>query len=164
MTDRPTCAIAIFALATLLASVFTTLAHPGGLDKHGCHTNRKTGDDHCHRGGAPAHTPLVAPVPDQRPAPPGLRAWTARRLGASSATAMRPVRMAQRRYGEATRVTGRIWTATTTVWAASHIAGAEFFNINRLRLVRRYRTAPGSRRKAGMTLCNRFPAGHGRGP
>jgi hypothetical protein len=26
------------------------LAHGGGLDSDGCHTNRKTGDYHCHRG------------------------------------------------------------------------------------------------------------------
>lgn len=25
-------------------------AHGGGLDAQGCHTNRKTGDRHCHRG------------------------------------------------------------------------------------------------------------------
>lgn len=26
--------------------------HPGGLDGKGCHTNRKTGEYHCHRGQA----------------------------------------------------------------------------------------------------------------
>jgi hypothetical protein len=26
-------------------------AHPGGLNKDGCHTNRKTGEYHCHRNG-----------------------------------------------------------------------------------------------------------------
>ena len=25
------------------------LAHPGGLDAHGCHLNHKTGEYHCHR-------------------------------------------------------------------------------------------------------------------
>ncbi|MBC6983793.1 excalibur calcium-binding domain-containing protein [Caulobacter sp. 17J80-11] len=25
------------------------LAHPGGLNSEGCHTNRKSGDYHCHR-------------------------------------------------------------------------------------------------------------------
>lgn len=32
-------------------------AHPGGLNAEGCHTNRKTGDYHCHRssGSSPAH-------------------------------------------------------------------------------------------------------------
>lgn len=28
-------------------------AHPGGLDASGCHTNRKTGEYHCHRGQSP---------------------------------------------------------------------------------------------------------------
>lgn len=28
------------------------LAHSGGLDRRGCHNNRKTGEYHCHRGGA----------------------------------------------------------------------------------------------------------------
>lgn len=28
-----------------------SLAHSGGLNADGCHTNRKTGDYHCHRGG-----------------------------------------------------------------------------------------------------------------
>lgn len=27
-------------------------AHGGGLDKHGCHNDRKRGGYHCHRGGA----------------------------------------------------------------------------------------------------------------
>jgi hypothetical protein len=26
----------------------TVLGHSGGTDKYGCHTNRKTGDYHCH--------------------------------------------------------------------------------------------------------------------
>jgi hypothetical protein len=29
------------------------VAHPGGLNKDGCHNNRKTGDYHCHRGSGP---------------------------------------------------------------------------------------------------------------
>lgn len=28
-------------------------AHGGGLDRHGCHTQRSTGEYHCHRGAAP---------------------------------------------------------------------------------------------------------------
>ena len=31
-----------------------TAAHPGGLNAEGCHNNRKTGDYHCHRAGAPS--------------------------------------------------------------------------------------------------------------
>jgi len=37
------------SLSPLVAS-----AHPGGLNAAGCHNNRRTGDYHCHRGGAAA--------------------------------------------------------------------------------------------------------------
>jgi hypothetical protein len=41
------------ALALLLLGVSVgATAHPGGLDRHGCHTNRRTGDYHCHRARA----------------------------------------------------------------------------------------------------------------
>lgn len=35
----------------LLVCTDSALAHSGGLDKYGCHHNRKTGDYHCHGGG-----------------------------------------------------------------------------------------------------------------
>jgi hypothetical protein len=66
--QRGSGAIAVLALAVLLASVPTTHAHPGGLDKHGCHTNRKTGDYHCHRDGAPTPAAFAAPAPTPSPA------------------------------------------------------------------------------------------------
>jgi hypothetical protein len=59
-------ALASFALAGLLACAAVTHAHPGGLDRHSCHTNRKTGQYHCHRSAAPASAAPVAPLP-----PPG---------------------------------------------------------------------------------------------
>lgn len=39
-------------------------AHSGGLNKDGCHNNRKTGEYHCHRGQSPskAKTRLIAPA------------------------------------------------------------------------------------------------------
>lgn len=37
----------------------TVYAHGGGLNKAGCHSNRKSGDYHCHRGGS-----AVAPRQD----------------------------------------------------------------------------------------------------
>jgi micrococcal nuclease len=53
-------------LHTALASFFATAvlattsgAHSGGLDALGCHTNRKTGEYHCHRG--PSATRLRDP-------------------------------------------------------------------------------------------------------
>lgn len=41
------------AMIALAVSIWSTqaLAHGGGLNAEGCHTNRKTGDYHCHRGG-----------------------------------------------------------------------------------------------------------------
>jgi hypothetical protein len=39
------------------AVVHGAWAHGGGLDKNGCHNNRKTGEYHCHRG---AGTPRPA--------------------------------------------------------------------------------------------------------
>lgn len=53
------------ALVLLLASGLAT-GHSGGTDAQGCHTNRKTGDYHCHGGkkttaaAAPAATPAQA--------------------------------------------------------------------------------------------------------
>lgn len=34
-----------------------TWPHSGGLNSEGCHTNRKTGDYHCHRAPAAAQRP-----------------------------------------------------------------------------------------------------------
>jgi hypothetical protein len=43
-------AIASVTAAMLIAMPnATALAHGGGLDANGCHTNRKTGEYHCHR-------------------------------------------------------------------------------------------------------------------
>lgn len=56
----------VFFLCLLLAGGPAS-AHSGGLDKHGCHTNRSTGEYHCHRGSAPGR---AAPaVPAQQLAP-----------------------------------------------------------------------------------------------
>jgi hypothetical protein len=47
----------LMAVLMLVMSGFSSLAlaHGGGLNKDGCHNNRKTGDYHCHR--APALAP-----------------------------------------------------------------------------------------------------------
>ena len=37
------------------------LAHSGGLNAEGCHTNQKTGEYHCHRGSA-TPAPLSEPL------------------------------------------------------------------------------------------------------
>jgi hypothetical protein len=46
-----------FVFATLSVGAPTSApAHPGGLDANGCHTTRKTGDYHCHRGSGAQST------------------------------------------------------------------------------------------------------------
>jgi hypothetical protein len=52
---------ATVASALLLAA--PAIAHGGGLNAEGCHTNRKTGDYHCHRSSSPP-----PPPPPSRPA------------------------------------------------------------------------------------------------
>jgi len=45
--------VIIAVSALLLATGASVNAHPGGLDSKGCHTNKKTGEYHCHRSAAP---------------------------------------------------------------------------------------------------------------
>ena len=64
----------VAAFATIIALPMPVLAHSGGTDSSGCHTNRKTGDYHCHGGGTqraptPAHFSGVGKEPT-RIAPP----------------------------------------------------------------------------------------------
>lgn len=53
------------ALATLLLGLIVLApqasAHSGGLNAQGCHTNRRTGDHHCHRSAGPARVPSSRP-------------------------------------------------------------------------------------------------------
>ena len=42
----------LFACVAALSAAMPARAHPGGLDREGCHTNRKTGEYHCHRATA----------------------------------------------------------------------------------------------------------------
>jgi hypothetical protein len=55
------------ACVAFALSLGWTLAHGhgGGLDAQGCHTNRKTGEYHCHRA-ASTSTPGEALVPEDR--------------------------------------------------------------------------------------------------
>ena len=41
-----------FIFVGLLAINTAASAHGGGLDKHGCHHDRKSGGYHCHRGAS----------------------------------------------------------------------------------------------------------------
>jgi hypothetical protein len=44
--------IAAAIACTALTAIAPALAHPGRTDANGCHTNRRTGDYHCHGGGS----------------------------------------------------------------------------------------------------------------
>lgn len=44
----------------LLVTAGAAWAHSGGLDKNGCHTNRKTGEYHCHRAQPRTPSPAAA--------------------------------------------------------------------------------------------------------
>jgi hypothetical protein len=60
-------ALAVAALTSTLAGV--ACAHGGGLNSEGCHTERKTGDYHCH--GAPAVQPASqSPTAGKTGSPP----------------------------------------------------------------------------------------------
>lgn len=48
LVGRITLALSISIIATA-GSILPLLSHGGGLNSEGCHTNRKTGDYHCHR-------------------------------------------------------------------------------------------------------------------
>ena len=42
----------VFSACFVLSALLPAHAHGGGLNKDGCHNNRKTGGYHCHRGPA----------------------------------------------------------------------------------------------------------------
>ena len=42
-----------------IVAIMAAQAHPGGLNTEGCHTNRKTGEYHCHRGAAAYNAPAA---------------------------------------------------------------------------------------------------------
>lgn len=48
---------AVWAAALVALLPPAALAHGGGMDANGCHTNKKTGDYHCHGGGGGAPPP-----------------------------------------------------------------------------------------------------------
>lgn len=80
-------AVANGVVTVLLCSIsFSTsvYAHGGGLDAAGCHTNRKTGDYHCHRGSAGAN--LVAPDAYRTPPSRATNALAAPRTTGSGQT------------------------------------------------------------------------------
>lgn len=74
-------------------------AHGGGLDKRGCHVNRKTGDYHCHGGRLPAKRNHS--VPPSRPASfkPAYRPGAFANCAEARAAGAAPVRRGEPGYG-----------------------------------------------------------------
>lgn len=67
------------ASSLIMALPLTVTAHGGGLDSDGCHTNRKTGEYHCHRGNytPPAAAPKAMPHPNTRSHAPAMPVYSA---------------------------------------------------------------------------------------
>ena len=53
MMYRPLRLVAL-SLVLLLLTAETSMSHSGGTNANGCHTNRKTGDYHCHNAKRPS--------------------------------------------------------------------------------------------------------------
>ena len=93
------CLLAICLLAPAAA------AHGGGLNAEGCHTNRKTGDYHCHRSGSAAPAPArpqaltSTPHPSQTQPQTGQTGWSYRNCTEARAAGAAPVRRGQPGYG-----------------------------------------------------------------
>ena len=90
-------------LLTLLLTAGSANAHGGGLNAQGCHTNRKTGDYHCHRSSsaaAPAPSPQRAKSDNS---PTGMsvvpRAKAFRNCSEARAAGAAPVRRGEPGYG-----------------------------------------------------------------
>lgn len=89
-----------FVAAVLLAAP-VAIAHGGGLNAEGCHTNRKTGDYHCHRSGEPrTNSPSTSNLRPARPSASPLRTIGAyRNCTAARAAGAAPVRRGEPGYG-----------------------------------------------------------------
>lgn len=83
------------------------LGHGGGLNAEGCHTNRKTGDYHCHRSASPAPA-ARPPASTQRPqseiqrlvpATPQGGSWSYKNCTEARAAGAAPVRRGEPGYG-----------------------------------------------------------------
>lgn len=82
-----------FLAVALISMIVPTLAfaHGGGLNADGCHTNRKTGDYHCH--GAPRTPAVPAETPSSKSTTYYKNCDAARAAGAA------PVRRGDPGYG-----------------------------------------------------------------
>lgn len=91
----------LLVIVIACGSAESASAHGGGLDRHGCHTRRSTGEYHCHGGGAPPAPAGLAPAPRTPRAP--LRAdedgAAFANCAAARAAGAAPVRRGEPGYG-----------------------------------------------------------------
>ena len=84
-------AISLNANGSAGVAILPAQAHPGGLNAEGCHTNRKTGEYHCHRASSStARAPRAL-----RTVPP---AGTFRNCSQARAAGVAPIRAGQPGY------------------------------------------------------------------
>lgn len=102
MQRSTTWALAVVLGAALAVLPASSRAHSGGLDRDGCHNDRKNGGYHCHRAPAPAATggaPRQELSPQRMPSkvPAGGRAF--RNCDEARAAGAAPVRRGEPGYG-----------------------------------------------------------------
>lgn len=87
----------------LLAMCAVAHAHPGGLNKEGCHNDRKNGGYHCHRGGSAGSAPRTGFQPAQlapsRAAPSPGSSGAFRNCAEARAAGAAPLRRGDPGYG-----------------------------------------------------------------
>lgn len=89
----------LIVVACVISSEVAT-AHGGGLNKDGCHNNRKTGDYHCHRGARP--TPVAMSYQQAQlanPPAPAVQSAPFKNCAAARAAGAAPVRRGEPGYG-----------------------------------------------------------------
>lgn len=95
------CTIPLTVVAALFSAVCVSsaAAHPGGLNKEGCHNNRKTGDYHCHGGSAHRQLPPAERAQAQPASAGTSSSWSYSNCAAARAAGAAPVRIGQPGYG-----------------------------------------------------------------
>ncbi|MGV8959711.1 MAG: excalibur calcium-binding domain-containing protein [Stenotrophomonas sp.] len=103
MLNTTSCRRAFVGVGLLLATCTAAHAHPGGLNKEGCHNDRKNGGYHCHRGapsyGAPRSSFQPAPPAPSSAAPSRSNGRVFRNCDEARAAGAAPVRRGDPGYG-----------------------------------------------------------------
>lgn len=95
--DAPVRWLRCAMLAGALVAAEMAEGHSGGLNKQGCHTNRATGDYHCHGGGTAAAP--SGPVMRQNLNAPRARGGPFANCAEARAASAAPVRRGDPGYG-----------------------------------------------------------------